>query len=92
MFFGGQECSPGSCSGCWWQGSVKLGDLPKDSGPRVRYRVCGLEVRDVGSVGEGSSFNPMVFFSNSLVVDDNGGSPQEVQEVKWAGSDTTAFV
>ena len=41
---------------------------------------------------EGAFLNPMVFFSDTLVVDNDSGSPQQVQEVKWAGYDVVAFI
>ena len=88
----GQECSQGSCSGCRRQGSVKLSDLPEETCPGVHYSVRGLEVGDIGSVGDCSVFDPMVFFGNTVVVDDNSGSPQEIQEVDRAGSNTATFV
>ena len=53
-----------------------MGCFPKNSGPRIMDRIGWLKVWNIRSVREGAFLNPMVFFGDTLVVDNDSGSPQ----------------
>jgi hypothetical protein len=72
--------------------AIKLGDVPSCSGPRVSDGVGRFKAGSIGAVSLVIAFDPIVFFCNPVVVEDDGVSPEEVLEVKRASSDLATVV
>jgi hypothetical protein len=53
------------------------------------HAVCGFEVGSIGTALSDASFNPMVFFDDPVLAEDDAGSPIEVLEIEGAGSETS---
>jgi hypothetical protein len=69
-----------------------LGCVPKGTKPGRGDRVGWFKVGSVWAIGTGTAFDPIVFFNNSVGVDNDTRTPKEVLEVEWAGSDLMTFV
>ena len=70
---------------------LELFSVPKGTKPGGDNRVRWFEVGSVWAIETGTAFDPIVFFDNTVGVDDDTGTPKEVLEVKWAGGDLTTF-
>jgi hypothetical protein len=69
-----------------------LGCEPKGTKPGGDDRVSWFEIRLVWAIKVGAAFDSIIFFDNSVRVDDDMGTPKEVLEVERAGGDLTTFV
>jgi hypothetical protein len=72
--------------------TVQLSSGPSCSRPRVVNGVSRFKTGVVGAVSFSVVFDPIVFFCDSLVVEDNGVSPEEVFKVQGACGHVAAFV
>ena len=68
-----------------------MGYGPTSANPRVMDGIGGFKAWAVRSSGLSISFNPIIFFVYSVVVEDGRVSPKEVLKVKGTGSDLSAF-
>ena len=68
-----------------------MGYSPTSANPRVMDGIGGFKTWAVGSSGLLISFNPIIFFVYSIVVENGRVSPKEVLKMKGAGSDLSAF-
>jgi hypothetical protein len=71
---------------------VQLSRGPSCSCPRVINSVSRFQAGTVGAVSFLVTFDPIVFFCDSLVVKDNSVSPEEVFKVQGARGHIAAFV
>ena len=68
-----------------------MGYGPTSTNPRVMDGIGGFKAWAVGSSGLSISFDPIIFFVYSGIVEGSRVSPKEVLKVKGAGSDLSAF-
>ena len=68
-----------------------MGYSPTSANPRVMDGIGGFKEWAIGSSGLSISFDPIIFFVYSGIVEDSRVSPKEVLKVKGAGSDLSAF-
>ena len=68
-----------------------MGYSPTSTNPRVVDGVGGFKAWAVGSSGLSISFDPIIFFVYSVIVEDGRVAPKEVLEVEGAGRDLSAF-
>ena len=68
-----------------------MGYSPTNANPRVVDGIGGFKTWAIGSSGLSISFDPIILFVYSGIMEDGQVSPKEVLKVKGAGSDLSAF-
>jgi hypothetical protein len=69
-----------------------LGCIPRGTEPGGGDSVGWFEVGSVWAIGTGVAFDPVIFFNNSVGLDDDMGVPKEILKVERTGCDLTTFV
>jgi len=69
-----------------------LGRIPRGTELGGGDSVGWFEIGSVWAIGTGAAFDPVIFFNNSVGLDDDMGAPKEILEVERTGCDLTAFV
>jgi hypothetical protein len=69
-----------------------LGRIPRGTEPGGSDSIGWFEVGSVWAIGVGAAFDPVIFFNNSIRLDDDMGAPKEILEVEWTGCDLATFV
>jgi hypothetical protein len=72
--------------------AIELGYVPAGTGPGVGDGIGRFEAWLVRAISLVVTFNPIAFFSDSVVVEGDGVSPEEIFEVKRAGGYLMTFV
>ena len=71
--------------------AIRLGYSPAGTNPRVMDGIGGFKMWAIRSSGLSISFDPIIFFVYSGIMEDSRVSPKEVLKVKGTGSDLSAF-
>ena len=71
--------------------AIRLGYGPAGTNPRVMDGIGGFKTWAIRSSGLLISFDPIIFFVYSGIVEDGRVPPKEVLKVKGAGSNLLAF-
>jgi len=69
-----------------------LGCIPRGTKPGGGDGIGWFEVGSVWAIGMCMVFDPVIFFDNTVGLDNDTGTPKEVLEVEQTGCDLTTFV